>query len=45
MQDKDFLSYEFTEENYIKDYKKTAAILDNLTLKTIKRMDELSSRT
>lgn len=45
MQVWDFASYEFTDENFIKDYRKTAAILDEDTRKTIKRMNEIASQT
>lgn len=40
----DIMACEFTEENFIKDYRKTAAILDEETLRSLKRMEEIESR-
>ena len=42
---KEIITYEFTEETFIKDYKKTAEILDAETRRTIRRMNEIASRT
>lgn len=40
MRVEDVRSYKFTDDNFIKDYRETAKILDNETRKTIELMNE-----